>query len=193
MGHRRGAAVLGLALLGCGQEPPPAPASAREPPPPTLAPAPPPPPVASAPASAPPVESARPPAPAPPRFVLVELAPAQGDLLPLLRAEAERAQKSGLRPAVEFYADWCAPCRAFQASLRDPEMAAALAGTHLVKLNMDDWHDKLRGTGYDVRSIPSFYLVGAEGRPAGKPLDGGAWGRATPARMGEALRAFFRG
>ena len=184
-----------LALAGCGREVAPGPA-ATEPPaaaPVPRAPAPPaaPGPPVSAAASPPASASAAPPAPRP--FALLDLAPTQGDLLPLLRLHAGRARAQSLRPVAEFYADWCEPCRVFQRSLGDPEMVEALRGAYLVRLNMDDWYDKLRGTGFVVPSIPSFYRLGPEGRPAGRSLDGGRWGRATPARMAEALRAFLEG
>lgn len=125
--------------------------------------------------------------------MLVELVPTQGDLGPLLRDVVARAKEKALRPVVEFYADWCPPCRVFKESLGDPQIAEALDGTYLVKLNLDDWHDKLRGTGFTVKTIPSFYLLGAQGRPNGKMLDGDKWGKSTPASMGAALRAFLGG
>ncbi len=129
--------------------------------------------------------------PAPPPVLLTELAPTQGDLTPLLRAQVERARDRQLRPLIEFYADWCPPCRAFQKSLDDPRMIEALRGTLLVKLNLDDWHDKLDGTGFRVPSIPAFFLVGRDGRPAGKMLDGDKWGRPTPDTMSASLRTFL--
>jgi thiol-disulfide isomerase/thioredoxin len=188
------AAVVALALLGCGHEAPPAPV-VKEPPsstprvPDRTADAP-------SPVTPPPTASAAPPAPPPPpapKVTLVELAPTQGDLGPLLRDEARRAKDKGLVPLVEFYADWCAPCRVLQENLRAPEIATALAGAYLVKLNLDDWHDKLKGTGFAPRTIPSFYVFGGDGRPTGKMLDGDRWGKSTPARMGEAIAAFLRG
>jgi len=137
-------------------------------------------------------ETPKPPVqPAPPPFLLTELSPAQGDLAPLLRAQAERARDKHLLPVIEFYADWCAPCRAFQGSLDDPRMVEALRGTYLVKLNLDDWHDKLVGTGFTVRSIPAFYLVDSAGRPTGKMLDGDRWGKPTPASMSASLGKFL--
>jgi thiol-disulfide isomerase/thioredoxin len=187
--HRRLAPLLALALLACGRDAPSSALTAgpKEPLSATTTP-----PVASilTTLTAPPPPSP----PAPPPFVLTELAPTQGDLTPLLRTAAERAREKGLRPVIEFYADWCPPCRAFDAGMRTPEITGALAGTYLVKLNMDDWHDKLKDTGFTVRSIPSFFFIGTDGRPAGKMLDGDKWGsKITPARMGEALRAWLRG
>ena len=183
----RPVAVLALALLGCGPEAPPP--SARQPN--SAAPRAPevraePPPVAS---PAPPV----PPAPPGPKFSMTELAPTQGDLTPLLAMESKRAKAKGFVAVIEFYADWCPPCRVFEANIEAPEITAALTGTHLVKLNLDDWHDKLKGTGFAPRTIPSFYFVDEAGRPTGKMLDGDRWGKATPARMGAALEAFLRG
>ncbi len=121
----------------------------------------------------------------------MELSPTQGDLTPLLRAQVERARSKSLRPMLEFYADWCPPCRAFQENLSDPRMIDALRGTYLIKLNLDDWHDKLVGTGFVVRSIPAFFFVGADGRPTGKMLDGDKWGKATPANMSASLTTFL--
>lgn len=181
-------AVLAPALFACGPEAPPAPA-ARQPP--TAA-------TPRAPeirAETPPAASTAPPAltPAPPKPSITELAPTQGELTPLLVEEAKRAKAKGLVAVVEFYANWCAPCRVFQENLDAPEIKSALTGTHLVKLDMDDWHDKLKGTGFAPKTIPSFYLFDAGGRPTGKMLDGDKWGKSTPARMGEALAAFLRG
>ncbi|APR83819.1 Hypothetical protein A7982_09168 [Minicystis rosea] len=190
-----------LVQVGCAPEAPPSP-TAKEPTATAIRPAdrsaeplPSAPPVT---ASAPPVASSVAPtasaAPPPtPKLTLIELAPTQGDLMPLLREEAKRAKDEGLIAVVEFYADWCAPCRVFQQNIRAPEIAAPLAGVRLVKLNLDDWHDKLRGTGFAPRTIPSFYFFGPDGRPTGKLLDGDRWGKSSPARMGEALTEWLRG
>jgi thiol-disulfide isomerase/thioredoxin len=128
---------------------------------------------------------------APTPVQLTELAPTQGDLTPLLVAQSARARAKGLITLVEFYADWCPPCRAFQKSLDDAAMKDALQGVYLIKLNLDDWHDKLDGTGYVTHTIPSFFRVGADGRPVGKMLDGDKWRRPTPAAMAASIKSFL--
>lgn len=158
-------------------------ASAAEPPPAASA-------VARPPASVEPTATAT---PERPPSAMVELAPTQGDLLPLLRAEAGRAKKRGLAPFVEFYADWCAPCKVLAKSMSDARVADAFRGTYVIKLNLDDWQDKLAGTGFDPRVIPAFYALDEEGRPTGRKIDEKAWKKTTPATIAGPLAAFFRG
>jgi len=118
---------------------------------------------------------------------MAELPTTQGELLPLLAAQVERAKGKGLVPIVEFYADWCPPCRAFQQALEHPRMREALRGTLLIKVNAEDWQDKMKGTGYVVRSIPLFVLPNADGRPSDKILDGDKWRRPTPDAMAASI------
>ncbi|MFO0762361.1 MAG: thioredoxin family protein [Byssovorax sp.] len=195
-----GALIAGALAAGCQREPSPPPGGAPvtlEPPrPPSASP----PPSAAPPASSPaapapaPLPSAVAPAdPAPVRpFTLVELAPTQGDLTPLVAEQVERAQALGRRPFVEFYADWCGPCQTLHRSMDDPRMIDAFRGTWIVRLNVDDWKDKLPGTGFVPREIPVYYAVNAEGRPTGRSLLGTAWARAAPEGMAPRLKAFFQ-
>jgi thiol-disulfide isomerase/thioredoxin len=184
--------LLGCALVAssCSREQGPAteaPALRPEPPRPVaIVPAQPPPttPVASVAPSA---------AVAPPRpFALVELAPTQGDLQPLLREHVEKARARGLKPFVEFYADWCKPCKALASMMNDPFIVAAFTGTYLIKLNFDDWQDKLAEAGFQPREIPMFYALDALGQPTGRKLSGDAWGRADAESMSKVLGPFFR-
>src|SRR6185503_12432154 len=175
-------ALLAAAIAGCNREAgAPAngarPGTPGEPPAPSgevLAPTtrPPPDPGSSAAPTAPTAASTAPRTPEEPErpYVLVELAPTQGDLLPLLREHAARAREKKLRPFAEFYADWCAPCRELTRSMGDPRVIDAFRSTYIVKINFDDWQDKLPGTGFVPRQIPVFYAVGADGRPAGPKL-----------------------
>jgi thiol-disulfide isomerase/thioredoxin len=156
-----------------------------------------------------PTASAPTPPPAPPRFAQIELAPTQGELGPLLVDEIRRAKERGLVPVVEFYADWCPPCQLLHRNMKSPEIVEGFEGAYLVKLNLDDWHDKLKGTGFAPRTIPSFYLLTADGKPSGKMLDGDKWAAGVPkpnaprseleawragavARMGASLKAFLK-
>jgi thiol-disulfide isomerase/thioredoxin len=193
-------AALSLALAASCQREPGAPANGAL--------ATPEPPRASAPASAPaPPQSALTAPPAPPAssvaaspappperpFTLVELAPTQGDLTPLVAEQVERAHAQGKKPFVEFYADWCGPCAAVHRSMDDPRMIDAFRGTYIVRLNVDDWKDKLPGTGFVPREIPVFYAVNKAGRPSGRSLLGLSWGKSIPENMAPKLAAFFRG
>lgn len=135
---------------------------------------------------------ATPVAPAPKPFVLIELAPTQGDLSPLLGEHVEKARARGLKPFVEFYADWCRPCKALAARMDDPLIVEAFTGTYVIKLNFDDWSQKLADSGFTPREIPMFYALDATGRPTGRKLSGDAWGRATAENMAKALGPFFR-
>ena len=120
------------------------------------------------------------------------MAPTQGDLIPVLTAQAERAREKKLRPVAYFYADWCPPCKLFAANIDDPLMKEALRGVFLIKLNLDDWHDKAKGSPYVVKFIPSFFIVQPDGKPFGKLLDGDKWGKkATVETLAASLTKFL--
>lgn len=197
MVHRFWLASAAFAAIGCHPEAAPGP-DMSEPPPATSITKDPPPSVAQSstraesPPAPPPTDSALPRlSPLPPPFVTTEIAPTQGELIAQLKVHVERAKAKRLIPVAEFYADWCPPCREFHKALSQPPLADAIRGTYLVRLNMDDWHDHLKNTGFDVRSIPRFYLLGDDGRSSGKMLDGDKWGRATPENMAAAIDKLF--
>jgi thiol-disulfide isomerase/thioredoxin len=93
---------------------------------------------------------------------------------------------------VDFYADWCAPCKSLEKNLGDPAMVAAFDGAYIIRLNLDDWKDRLPAAGFRVTGIPAFYELGADGKPTGRMVTGAAWGEDIPANMAPPLKAFFQ-
>ncbi len=125
------------------------------------------------------------------KFSIVTLSAADGKLPDLLAAEAQKAKDQGFSPFVEFYADWCGPCKSLAASLGDPRMIDAFAGTYIIRLNVDDWVDAPAEAGFTVKGIPAFFAVDWAGKPTGRFITGAAWGEDIPENMAPPLKEFF--
>lgn len=71
--------------------------------------------------------------------------------------------KGDMPCVIDFYADWCGPCR-MQAPILE-ELAKAYDGRILVyKVNVDK--EKELSTAFGIRSIPSLLFVPMSGKPA---------------------------
>jgi thioredoxin 1 len=90
---------------------------------------------------------------------------------------------SSLPVVVDFYADWCGPCRTADPILE--ELSSALEGrVKFAKVNVDDCDAVARS--YGIHSIPTYVFV-ESGREKGRQI--GALGPATEFRS--TLKKYF--
>lgn len=122
---------------------------------------------------------------------VVVLEAGQGRLEELLRHEVASAAGLAKVPYVQITAEWCGPCKALRASLGDPLMQDAFAGTYIVQVDVDAWKPELDAAGFKSDGIPVFFAVDADARPTGAKIDGGAWGEDIPQNMAPPLKQFF--
>lgn len=136
-----------------------------------------------------------PPAPAPAAasaHVVVNLR-AGTSLAAQLRQHANAAEDRGLRPFFEIGASWCPPSRMFGEALDDPRMEAALTGIYLMRADTDDFNDDAHINTFNLRAVPVFFELDAEGEATGRSINGGAWGADTVENMSRTMAAFFAG
>jgi len=125
----------------------------------------------------------------PVKVVVIE--PGSGALETLLRREVTLAAQLGKVPFVQITAEWCEPCKKLRASLDDPLMRDAFAGTYVIRVDFDAWQAELKAGGFDHPAIPVFFAVDERARPTGPLIDGGAWGEDIPRNMAPPLKGFF--
>ncbi len=90
----------------------------------------------------------------------------------------QRVLRSQVPVLVDFYADWCGPCRALAPVLED--LARENPGARIVKVNVDENPDL--AVQYRIESIPSL-LVFRDGRVTGQHV-----GLASKAALKRLLR-----
>lgn len=135
---------------------------------------------------------AKPQPPARPSHTIVHIRPGAA-LTEQLRHHADEAERTGLRPFLEFGAVWCPPSRMFGDALEDPRMQAALAGVYLIRAELDDFANDPLVRELRARVVPAFYELAAEGRWTGRQINGGAWGVDTIDNMSRTMSGFFGG
>lgn len=90
--------------------------------------------------------------------------------------------RSPLPVVVDFYADWCAPCRVADPLLRD--LSAQLAGrVKFAKVNVDE--AALVTRSYGIHSIPTYVFV-ESGQEKGREV-----GSLDPALFRQIVRKYF--
>jgi thiol:disulfide interchange protein len=126
------------------------------------------------------------------RFVVVEPLPADGELTAVLARESAAATAKGHKPVAYVYATWCPPCKGINKHLHDPLMEDALASTHLIKLDFDQWKEAdLDAAGLHVTGVPWLFRLDASGKPTGKTITSDVWGEDIPANMAPPLKQFM--
>lgn len=123
---------------------------------------------------------------------VVVLEPGSGALEALLQREVSAAAELGKVPFVQLTAEWCGPCKRLRASLGDPLMREAFAGTYIIQVDVDAWKQELERAGFDHPAIPVFFAVDGIAHPTGEKIDGGAWGEDIPQNMAPPLGGFFK-
>lgn len=78
----------------------------------------------------------------------------------------ERAQNEGKLLFVEFYADWCTPCKWMDKTTFKNENVVSLINSNYVALKMDIEHDDgaVLKSQYSVRMLPTILIFNSEGK-----------------------------
>lgn len=108
------------------------------------------------------IQSDTPPAPTVVTTLVSAAIPAApiGPSLITLASHADLNQKIAEAPGpvlLDFYADWCGPCRKQGKILHEMEGAAARAQTTIIKINIDDHRDLAKQL--NVSSLPTLMMV----------------------------------
>lgn len=88
------------------------------------------------------------------------------DSMPRTLEEAKvRAAAEGKPILIDFFAEWCGPCKQFtKASHSDPDLIAALEQVVLLKIDAEKGNGPAMARQYGVRGYPTFVLVSTEGK-----------------------------
>lgn len=82
------------------------------------------------------------------------------------RVDLRQHLQPGKVTIVDFYADWCGPCRKISPILEG--MAARDPNVELVKIDIVNWETPVARQ-YGLRSIPNVRVFDGQGRPVGRP------------------------
>jgi thiol-disulfide isomerase/thioredoxin len=101
---------------------------------------------------------------APLASLLLLAAPAEGDVLSIVRAGRVHALEQKRTFVVYVGASWCPPCVRFHEALKNGELAQSLAHYTLMQFDLDRDGQRLLAAGYGSKFIPFFVLPGPDGR-----------------------------
>lgn len=82
------------------------------------------------------------------------------------KIDQEKLLVNGQITVVDFYADWCGPCKALAPSLE--AFVEGEKGVFLRKVNIQDWNTPICKQ-YAINSVPNLRVYGPDGKMLGKP------------------------
>jgi len=123
---------------------------------------------------------------------LVDPAPGTTTLEALLREQRAAADEEHATLLVWISSPELAPCNGVSVALRDARLQKALAGTRIVRLNVNDYYVELSRQGLPVKVLPGFVLMSPEGRPLDY-VNGGEWDADVPENIAPVLGNFIHG
>lgn len=77
------------------------------------------------------------------------------------------AQANGQPVVLDFYADWCAPCRLLAKTMERPEIQERLAKVVLLKVDVSDWENKASEEmrrKYLISGVPTLIFIDRQGK-----------------------------
>lgn len=91
-----------------------------------------------------------------------------------LKAAQEKAAREGKLVFIDFYANWCAPCKNMDDyTFSDPELARYMSDKFVpVKMNIDDFDGFEYKQKYNVNLLPTLLLVDCKGKEIQRKEEG---------------------
>lgn len=126
-------------------------------------------------------------------FAVVEIRPRPNQtLLDEIVQETAVAESHGLTPFVELTSDVSRRCFLVDRSFDDPGMRQALAGTYIIRVDINRWVGRFGSTGIDrlPMALPGFVELADGGRATGPYIDARSWLADAPSAVAPSLAAF---
>ncbi|MEM9492274.1 MAG: thioredoxin family protein, partial [Myxococcota bacterium] len=87
------------------------------------------------------------------------------------QAAYSQAEASGKGVLIDFYSDWCEPCKDMEETFADPRVAAAITSAYVplrFDLTEDTEADEARKDKYRVKLLPTVLFLGNDGDEQGR-------------------------
>ena len=128
-------------------------------------------------------------------FAVVEIRPRpQLTLRDQIIQEASVAEAHGLAPFLELTSELSRRCFLVDHSFDDAAMRQALAGTYIIRVDINRWVGRFGTTGLDrlPMALPGFVELFQGGRAVGPYIDARSWVADAPTTVAPQLGAFVR-